>query len=230
MRLILLLLISGYAYAADTIMIDVCPGRAYGGFSKFSPIAKNAGEYLLTFDDGPVPGITDKIVDILLEQQVPAIFFMIGSRASRVPKFIDVAEKNGFIVGSHSFSHRNLALLSADEGEKDILAGMNAVNGQQAGHFFRFPEFKFTDELLRRVQRLGFVILSADISPADWRGDLPDQTFARFSKIITSVDRGIIVLHANQHNTVSLLPMIINEIRRRGGRFVGVGLNRECKL
>jgi peptidoglycan-N-acetylglucosamine deacetylase len=64
----------------------------------------------LTFDDGPTPGFTDRILDVLGEAQVPAAFFPIGRNALRWPDLLRRMDAEGHVVANHSFDHAHLAL------------------------------------------------------------------------------------------------------------------------
>ena len=81
----------------------------------------------LTFDDGPWPGQTDKILDVLKKQSVHATFFMLGGRARRSPALARRVAAEGHVVGSHSLSHKELTKLKPAAIRKEISAGVSAV-------------------------------------------------------------------------------------------------------
>ncbi len=77
----------------------------------------------LTFDDGPWPGQTDKILAVLKKQRIHATFFMLGGRARQAPALARRVAAEGHVVGSHSLSHKELTKLGAGGDPKGDLRG-----------------------------------------------------------------------------------------------------------
>lgn len=211
---------------ANTVMIETSNTAGFGSYQKMPPLPLEKGEYVLTFDDGPYRPTLPLILDILETRCVPATFFMIGRKAEKNPDLVKEVKAKNFGIASHSFSHRTLTDLPLLEAEKDIAEGMltveKAAGGLAAGQgrLFRFPSSAMTPELIAYVRELGATVAGVDLSPEDWRGSPPEESLDRFRKRINTQDRGVIVLHDSQPNTVALLPMIIDEVHARGGRFV----------
>jgi peptidoglycan/xylan/chitin deacetylase (PgdA/CDA1 family) len=199
------------------------------GFGKpFKGLPLSSREIVLTFDDGPAPGSTPRILDILARECVRATFFMIGKRAEAEPRLVARAKENGHTIGSHSYSHRNLDTLPPDQAVADIQRGYEAVEkaaygpgeGDRRARLFRFPSYKSTPELVSFVRAHKGTVASWDISSEDWRGEAAEVTMQRVRRLLVRRDRGVLSLHDNQKNTVEVLPMIIDEIRARGMRIV----------
>jgi peptidoglycan/xylan/chitin deacetylase (PgdA/CDA1 family) len=203
------------------------------GFGKpFDALPLERGEIVLTFDDGPSAGSTPKILDVLARECIRATFFMIGKRAEATPQIAARARAEGHTIGSHSYSHRSLDTLPADQATADIQRGYQAVEkaafgddqekrGQEEhGRLFRFPSYKSTPELVSFVRSQHATIASWDIGSQDWRGDAPGVTIDRVRKLLARRDRGVLSLHDNQKNTAEALPAIIAEIRGRGLKIV----------
>ncbi len=201
---------------------------ATAGFGKpFKALPLSSREIVLTFDDGPAPGSTPQILDILARECIRATFFMIGKRAEAEPKLVARAKEGGHTIGSHSYSHRNLDTLPPDQAVADIQRGYEAVEkaaygpgGEERARLFRFPSYKSTPELVSFVRAHKGTVASWDISSEDWRGEAPEVTMQRVRRLLARRDRGVLSLHDNQKNTVEVLPMIIDEIRARGMRIV----------
>src|ERR1700730_18864357 len=106
-------------------------------------------EVVLTFDDGPWPGSTERILDGLRQECVRAAFFLIGRNALAHPALARRELAEGHTVAYHSFSHPMLDPMPIAAAQADIDRGIAAVNGAlfgQADHapaaaFFRFPYF-----------------------------------------------------------------------------------------
>jgi len=198
------------------------------GDAKKSPLPLQAGEVVLTFDDGPVRGTTPKILDILERECIRATFFMIGKRAETAPEILARMKAAGHTLASHSWSHARLTKLPPESAIDDIRKGYEAVERAADGaprpdaapRFFRFPEWAASPELFDFTRAHAITAVGADISPADWRGNPPEVTLDRLRKLLDRSDRGIIVLHDNQANTVALLPALLAELKARGLRIV----------
>ncbi|MBP9679930.1 MAG: polysaccharide deacetylase family protein [Bacteriovorax sp.] len=137
---ILFILIANQAYAIDITEKD---------FSDYSLVNIHQGtnEVILTFDDGPTPGVTDKILDILKTYDLKATFFVVGANAARYPDLMNRIMNEGHILGNHSMNHINLNKVGFFFKERKVKAEiMNAhkvlspytVNNKH--FYFRAPE------------------------------------------------------------------------------------------
>jgi peptidoglycan/xylan/chitin deacetylase (PgdA/CDA1 family) len=187
-------------------------------------------EIILSFDDGPVAGPTSDILDILSHECIRATFFMIGKRAQANPQLVARVRDGGHTLASHSYSHKNLDTLPADEAMADIQHGYEAVEkaafgpgrSEERARLFRFPSYKSTPELVSFVRSHHGIVAGWDISSEDWRGQPAEVTMQRVRHLLDRRDRGNLSLHDSQKNTVALLPMIIAEMRARGLRIVHI--------
>lgn len=186
------------------------------------------GEIILTFDDGPMPETTPAVLNILAKECVHATFFMIGKRAEAHPEIAAKVRNGGHSIGSHSYTHRELNKLPADEANNDIQRGYEAVEKAAFGaassrpRLVRFPGFKSTPELVSFVHAHHGIVVDVNISPADWRGQPANVTFDRLRELFDRRDRGIVILHDSQKETVKLLPMILTEMKVRGMTIVQI--------
>ncbi|MGE0231392.1 MAG: polysaccharide deacetylase family protein [Flavobacteriaceae bacterium] len=206
--------------------VDVSRTPGIGTFQFKTPVLE-PGEVILTFDDGPVPSTTPKILDALAQQCVRASFFMIGKRAAAHPELVRRMVEEGHTVASHTFSHAELKALPEAEAEREVVEGYRAVEEAAFGEtdgdrarFFRFPGFKSTPQLLAFARAHHIAVVSADMSAQDWRGGPPEETMQRLEALLDKKGRGIIVLHDNQQNTAALLPALLDELKARGLRVV----------
>ena len=183
-------------------------------------------EIILTFDDGPKPETTPAILDALARECVQATFFMIGKRAEAHPELAKRIREEGHSVGSHSFTHRELNYLASEDAVQDIQRGFEAVDKAAFGsttdrpRLFRFPGFKSTPELVAFVHSHHGLVVDRNIGAADYRGDPAQVTFERLKQRLDKMDRGILILHDVQPETVKLLPMVLAELKTRKMRVV----------
>lgn len=205
-----------------TIKTDITAGLGHG----FPSLGLAPGEVILTFDDGPLPDTTPRILDILARECIQATFFMIGKRAEAYPEIVARVRAAGHSIGSHSYTHRTLGKLPYEEAAADIQKGYEAVEKAEFGNnadrprLFRFPDYKSTPELAAFVRSRHATIADVNMSPADWRGQPADITMKRVKMLFDRQGRGILGLHDSQKNTVELLQMIIAELKARNMHIV----------
>lgn len=219
-----------YACGADTLgtsrEFKVSTKETTGIGHGYPALGLAHGEIILTFDDGPMPGTTPAILDILDKECVRATFFMIGKRAEAQPEFARLVRERGHAIGSHSYTHRELNRLPADEANDDVRRGYEAVEKAAFGkvadrpRLVRFPGFKSTPALVSFVHEHHGTVVNTNISPADWRGQPASVTFERLRKLLDRQDRGILILHDSQPETVKLLPMLLAEMKVRKMKVV----------
>ena len=140
----------------------------------------------LTFDDGPHPHQTKKILDVLDRYHVKATFFMVGVNVKNYPETAALVIKNGHEIGNHTFSHRHLqmmddgAVLYELTGCEDVLEELC----EYRPHLFRPPEGAITESVLRCAQKEDYELVLWSIDTRDWETKNVD-------KIVDSVLRQI---------------------------------------
>src|SRR5262245_56455479 len=128
-----------------------------------------ATELVLTFDDGPLPGPTERVLAALKQECVRATFFMLGRNAVAHPALAKRVATEGHTVAHHSYSHRLLKNLSLPRAEAEIDLGIAAVDAAAYGEpgagprtpFFRFPGFASNPALLAMLAERGIVVFGA---------------------------------------------------------------------
>jgi peptidoglycan-N-acetylglucosamine deacetylase len=139
-----------------------------------TPLTIEAGECVLTFDDGPVLPASDAVLRALRAAGVPAVFFLVGFNAARLPALVARMVADGHTIGSHTDIHLHLADVSIEDQLAEVAAGFEAV-AQAVGEphvapFFRFPYLAETPALVPLLARAGVTVWDADVDAADWRG------------------------------------------------------------
>jgi cellulose synthase/poly-beta-1,6-N-acetylglucosamine synthase-like glycosyltransferase/peptidoglycan/xylan/chitin deacetylase (PgdA/CDA1 family)/spore germination protein YaaH len=204
------------------------------------------GLVALTFDDGPDPDWTPKILDILKVKHVPATFFIVGENALTYRDLLEREVREGHEVGNHTYTHPNLGQTSNAVTRIELNAVQRLVQAftGHAMRLFRAPFFgdaepTTADEIVpvEVGQQLGYLSVGLHVDPGDWTrpGVQPiiDRTIA--GVLASNPDRSgnVVLLHdagGNRAQTVAALPVIIDQLRARGYRFVPVselvGLSR----
>jgi len=190
-------------------------------------------EVVLTFDDGPLPETTPRILDTLKENCVQATFFPIGKHSASSPALVRREIAEGHTVGHHTWSHPDVTLrgMSDPEARAEIDNGFAAneragwgTDGQGALHvpFFRFPGFADTKPLVEWLEGRNIAIFGCDIWVSDWVPMTPQAQLSLAISQIEKVGRGIILLHDTRQQTAAMLPSLLSELKARGYRIVHI--------
>ncbi len=187
-------------------------------------------ELVLTFDDGPWPTTTPKVLNALKHECVRATFFLLGRNVDAPPQIARRALAEGHTLGHHSYSHPLLSHMSPQRAEAEINRGIGrdelAVFGQSrtepATPFFRFPGFASNQALLDRLRNRGIVVFGADVWASDWLPMTPEAELQLILKRIEHIGRGIVLLHDTKVQTANMLPTFLRELKKRGYHIVHV--------
>ncbi len=177
----------------------------------------------LTFDDGPWPGQTEKILAALKKDNVKATFFMLGSLAKKHPKLARRVADSGHQIANHSYSHANLAQARNGVVVREISYGQKALRRATGvtPTWFRAPGGNLSSAAARAVREADLRIVTWSVDPQDWRKPKPGP-LAR--DVIEAVEPGsIILLHdggGDRSATIKALPWIIHQLERDGYSFV----------
>ncbi|MCK8624399.1 polysaccharide deacetylase family protein [Apilactobacillus sp. M161] len=184
---------------------------------RFKNVNNNAKTVALTFDDGPDPTLTPKLLKILRRYKVPATFFELGSNVSKYPNISKQVAESGNLIGNHSWSHPQLNSLSKEQINKQI-ASTNAAIYKATGKMPSYlrPPYGATNSTVSKVAQCPIVMWSVD--SMDWKFLNALQTE---QQVIKTVYPGSIILMHDIHPTsVQAVPSIINSLRSRGYHFV----------
>ena len=178
----------------------------------------------LTFDDGPHPGRTKRILALLDRYSVKATFFILGCNAEYYPEPLKMAIKAGHEIEDHSFDHKTKGKTAEDLKESITkTAEIIEVASGRSPKYFRPPEGKSTPELDKALASLGYDTVFWTVDSHDWTGK-PADAIAR--DVLKEVKDGDILLFHDYtcpgENTLHALETIIPALLSRGYRFVTV--------
>jgi peptidoglycan/xylan/chitin deacetylase (PgdA/CDA1 family) len=178
------------------------------------------GEIALTFDDGPHPTRTPRILQILAAAGVKAMFFEIGRNAAAHPDVARGVLAAGHTVGSHTFSHPNMARLEERHAETEVESGDASVSlalGLKPGQvpFFRFPYGAKTPVEQGFVSRRGNTTVFWNMDSQDWKIRDPHRLFLNVLSEIDRAKGGIILFHDIHEQTVIVLAHVLAELDAR---------------
>jgi peptidoglycan/xylan/chitin deacetylase (PgdA/CDA1 family) len=182
--------------------------------------APSRNEIALTFDDGPHPGYTEKLLKILGDRHVKATFFLVGKMVEVAGDLVQREVAEGHEVGNHTYSHVCLKTATVEQADLE-LRKCNAVVETLTGKrmdICRPPGGVFNREAVQIVKQLGMMTVLWTCDPADYE-DLPAGEI--LSRTVPNLSPGgIVLLHDGIQGTVDALPQIITACEHRGFKFV----------
>jgi len=208
------------------VEIDTTGGPGFG-FEQFKAYDfLHDHEVVLTFDDGPWPGNTPAVLKALADQCTKALFFPIGKHASWHPEILKQVAAAGHTIGSHTWSHKDLSKLSAqeavDEIEKGIAAVGIALSNKSPAAFFRFPGLRSPEPLLKYAGDRNLGIFSTDLDSFDFKIHNPEQVIKSVMTKLNKRGKGIILMHDFQKHTAEALPDLLKRLKDGGYKVVAM--------
>jgi len=187
-------------------------------------------EVVLTFDDGPEPGPTERVLDALKRECVKASFFVLGRASAAHPALVRRELSEGHTVAHHSFRHPILNRMSVEAAQAEIEHGFAAVDMALYGKaerspvtpFFRFPGFASNRALLDFLERRRIAVFGADLWASDWNPMTPAQQLALVLDRLEQTRGGILLFHDPRPQTAAMLPAFLRALKGRGYSVVHV--------
>lgn len=198
---------------------------------------RNAMQVALTFDDVPDPRITPAILDILARYKVCATFFVVGERAVKHPELVARIQREGHIIGNHSYNHAVFSKLNLNEFH-DQISKTNSILFQITGtkpKMIRPPYGEILPSQVKWSQERGYAVVNWDVDSEDWKNN-PDSSQV-LANIRKTLQPGSIVLqHAgggegqDLSGTINALPPLIEWLQGKGYSLVTLPelLNRKA--
>src|SRR5579871_842135 len=211
-----------------TIVIDPAEHPRLGSMQYHESLPLEDHEVVITFDDGPLPPRSNRVLEILAHECVKATYFMVGKMAQAYPDMVRRIHDAGHTIGTHSYSHPlTFHKMSLDRAELEINEGIAAVtdalgDGTAPAPFFRVPGLLRNEGVEHYLASRHIQVWSADFPADDWLKIGPGQVYSRALQRIETNHKGILLLHDIQARTVEALPYLLRELKRRGYRVVYV--------
>ena len=189
---------------------------------------------LLTFDDGPHPVYTPRILDVLAKYNIRALFFMIGRNLGNVdiqgnvqlrePELVARILREGHYIANHTHTHPLLPKLDeialTDEIDlTEILLTTATPNGIGRAKLFRPPYGARNDLVLAEIAARGLRSVIWNIDSRDWADPIPQSVAKRVVDEVTREGHGILLFHDIHPRTVEAVPIVIEALLKRGFRF-----------
>lgn len=183
----------------------------------------------LTFDDGPDPRFTNDVLDVLNQYNVPATFFLFGSRAVANPDIVRRIQNEGHVIGNHTYWHPNLveesSIATLEQEVTQTEEALNDLIGYRT-KLFRPPYGFLYNELVEKLGEMNYYVIAWSVDSLDWQED-PPEVIA--SNVLDNIHPGAIILmhdgaewDGDRTNTVESLHQIIPVLQEQGYEFVTV--------
>ncbi|CAM2943048.1 polysaccharide deacetylase family protein [Hathewaya histolytica] len=189
----------------------------------------------LTFDDGPSPNNTLKVLDILKEEKVTATFFLIGESAEKYPHIVKELNKNGMAIGAHSYTHKTSYIYRSQENYKEdmckCVASLEQIIGKDLINIIRMPCGSSTNICNKAVKKeIKKCVLNKDLYYIDWNVTGEDAIGknvpkAKIKRNILKTTKGknevVLLLHDGYYNTTTreVLRDVIQHYKKEGYTF-----------
>ncbi|MBZ5694103.1 MAG: glycosyltransferase [Acidobacteriia bacterium] len=229
-----------FEYDADSDSFDDESFQSYPMSWRIQQMGAAPHKVALTFDDGPDPQWTPKILDVLNQKKAPAAFFVIGESANQNAEIVKREYALGNEIGNHTFTHPEFEAISKPQLQVEMnltelllesSLGVKTTLFRPPYGIDHQPETASEIQMLPVPQAMGYVIIGARIDPHDWgepngKPPAPVETIVQRVLADTEANKGnIILMHdggGDRSHTVAALPQIIDGLRAKGYEFVSV--------
>lgn len=185
-------------------------------------IKNDENAIFLTFDDGPIPDVTEKVLHILKQEQIEATFFCIGDNIKKHPDIFHKIIENNHAIGNHTFNHLKGWKTNTDGYINNVKLCQNEFKKHHIeSNLFRPPYGKISPKQSKKLRDEGFKIIMWDVLSKDYDKEVNPQDCV--NNVIKNTTSGsIIVFHDSfkaQNNVLESLPKIIRTLKKKGYTF-----------
>ena len=211
-----------------TLVVDPSTHNLLGGFQYRESLPLNDKEVVITFDDGPLPPYSSRILDILAQECVKATFFMVGRMARAYPRIVRRVYDEGHTLANHSQNHPfNFHTMTVANAAAEIDGGFDSIaaavgDPSKVAPFFRFPGLLRQESVELYLASKQVMSWSVDFMADDWTRINSREVVRRALTRLEAKGKGILLLHDIQPATALGLQSLLQELKARGYRVVHV--------
>ena len=176
----------------------------------------------LTFDCGYEAGYTEKILDVLKENDVKATFFITSHYLNTASDIVKRMIDEGHIVGNHTVNHKSMPSITDEEIEKEVMQLHQAVfeKFNYEMKYIRPPQGEFNNRTLKKCLELGYKTVMWSFAYCDWDEKKQPEMEKAKKMVMDNLHPGeIMLLHSNSKTNSEILDTIIKEIKNQGYAF-----------
>lgn len=171
----------------------------------------------LTYDDGPNEVYTERLLEVLRQEDVKATFFLLGKAVSQHPQLVKETYDQGHLIGNHTYNHVDISKLSKADAAAEILDTNRAIQAStgEYPYLFRPPFGKVNAGFERNSEML---VALWDVDPRDWSCQNTDKIVRHVEKHVK--ENSVILMHDAYPETVEATKRIIPLLKEQGYKFV----------
>lgn len=192
----------------------------YGSLYKGDPSKK---DIYLTFDNGYENGFTEKVLDVLKKQHVPATFFVTGHYLNSAPDLVKRMVKEGHIVGNHSWHHPDMTRITNEKIRDElemVREKTEQLTGQKTMNYLRPPRGVFSERSMAVAKEEGYLHIFWSLAFKDWEVDRQKGAQYSYDQVMKQIHPGaILLLHTVSKDNADALELIIKDLKKQGYRF-----------
>ena len=198
----------------------------YGSSLRKLPIYKvqtQEKKVAISFDCAWGVDYTDKLLEIMMDNDVHCTFFMVEFWVKKHPDYVKKIYDSGHEIGTHSSTHPYMSKLDKVAIEKELKSSTSAIENiiDKKVDLFRAPYGDYDDLLIETAQNLGLYTIQWDVDSLDWKNL---SAMEIINRVVKNVENGSIVLFHNQGmHTAEALPQVIKALKEKGYTFVRIG-------
>ena len=194
-----------------------------GARLSYSSIQTTQKVVAMTFDDGPHPTHTPRLLKMLRDRNIKATFFLVGKNAKAYPAIVRQMVEEGHEIGNHTWTHGSLTSMSDDQIRNELKMSADAV---YAASGYRpqtiRPPYGAINARVKQLMytEFGYPTIMWSVDPQDWRK--PGVSVVT-SRIVNAAHPGAILLAHDIHaSTIAAMPATFDQLLAKGYRFVTV--------
>src|SRR5215468_3483697 len=219
---------AGALGVSRTLVVDPTEHVRLGSWQYPESLPLKDREVVLTFDDGPLPAYTNRILDLLAAECVKATFFMVGRMVQAYPAVVRRIHSEGHTIANHSMTHPfTFHKMSVDAASNEIEGAFAALrtalgDPKAVAPFFRFPGLLRQTSVEQYLAAHNYMAWSIDLAADDWTHINNKEVARRAISRLEARGKGILLLHDIQPATALAMPEILRELKARGFKIVHV--------
>lgn len=175
----------------------------------------------LTYDDGPNPQITPRLLALLQSKGARATFFVLGDSVRAYPNIVKQISEAGMEIGNHSDTHRQFTKLSEDGIRDELRRNEERIKSllpDAALKVMRPPYGAYNASVMRVAEQMGYRVILWDVDTNDWRKRTSEQMVSTI--LAGTRDGSIILMHDRYETSLQATARIIDVLSAQGYRFV----------
>ncbi|MET0262050.1 MAG: polysaccharide deacetylase family protein [Rariglobus sp.] len=210
-------------FLASTVTLFACLMTTLSAQTPIKSVKTDQPVVALTFDDGPHPVNTQRMLDLFAKENVKVTFFEVGKNVAAQPALARAIVAAGHEIANHSKTHPKLGDMTDVAAVRAELVETQAIIKDATGVTpvtFRAPFISHGPALWTVLGELGLPSISGSISTNDWDGKVTREMIVE--RTVKAGPGDIVILHTWPDKTVEALPEIISQLKANGMRFVTV--------